>query len=526
MSSNNIGRYELSYEEKKFKLEPELLGIAEALKYKLCHEIDMLKKFGKCDESNLDDIVVKLPRKDFNIKNNKLILDCPSLTAQEFERVLKPFLDNDLLCYNENEYFISCSIFAPIQDALYHSGLAKTDIDYCLIVGGSSLIPQVKEAISKYFSLSKLLHYPDAYSNQVAVARGAAYQALCLMLFNKGLYDPVTHDSIGIRTQKGFMELIPKGVSLPYPPNGYGINNELTIPETVHSGKTDIRIEIVSGSDSNTLLKKKWSIQGPVKKGESLCLEYKYDENQVLHLLIGLANNLENSQVFEETIEKPLTYVVNPNSIRQKILEIEEEIRCGIYTGQKLYEKIKEVARLYAEIGQYERAIDLLKKILSNSHQPDVNILNLLGIYCGNIGDYERQEKFYRKAAEVSSWKGPLFNLALSFWNRGKIDQAIEIIDEVIRDEKEAPYLVLKAKLLFEQKKVDKGRALLEEAFTLFEDIELLDDWSLYWYIDAARMLKDEEKINAAKNEQRRRMCSKDDDGGLLPDLTLRLKGR
>ncbi|PJA48426.1 MAG: hypothetical protein CO171_07435, partial [Syntrophobacterales bacterium CG_4_9_14_3_um_filter_49_8] len=78
-----------------------------------------------------------------------------------------------------------------------------------------------------------------------------------------------------------------------------------------------------------------------------------------------------------------------------------------------------QLARWYAELNQKERALDWLRSALKSLGKPDVEILNLQGIYYGELGDHERAEKLYREADRATtSWNGPLFNLALSFFRR------------------------------------------------------------------------------------------------------------
>jgi len=74
----------------------------------------------------------KLPEGTLHLTN-------PSLSLQQFEELLSSFLDTDLLFVKENEYRQSLSVFAPIRDALSKSNLNESDIDLCLLAGGSSL---------------------------------------------------------------------------------------------------------------------------------------------------------------------------------------------------------------------------------------------------------------------------------------------------------------------------------------------------------------------------------------------------
>ena len=193
------------------------------------------------------------------------------MSAAQFEELLKPFLDCDLLYARETEYRLTCSVFAPLQDALDRSGLGPKDVDYCRRVGGSSLIPQVQDAVRSYFTKTRLLTYEDRDSFQVAVARGAAYHALALELFGRGLVKPVANDAIEIRSAAGLVPLIPKGAELPYPPDGsYRTNRDLAVPQTTLTGSCDLRVELVAGEEERLLFSGMWKIPGLINQGAPL----------------------------------------------------------------------------------------------------------------------------------------------------------------------------------------------------------------------------------------------------------------
>ena len=61
----------------------------------------------------------------------------------------------------------------PVQTVLKDSGLAKSDVDEVVLVGGSTRIPKVQELLSSFFDGKELNHKinPDE-----AVAFGAAVQ--------------------------------------------------------------------------------------------------------------------------------------------------------------------------------------------------------------------------------------------------------------------------------------------------------------------------------------------------------------
>jgi molecular chaperone DnaK (HSP70) len=217
LEQNKLGPHDLTYEDKKHFVEPACLAIAEALKIGLCAEICRLDSFGQYTDADKTTIVKRQPGLHVcPVGHRTLQLQSPGLSAAQFESLLEPFLEKDLLYARETEYRLVCSIFAPIQDALDRCRLEPQDLDFVLLAGGSSLIPQVARAVARHFPASRCLSYPDRDSLQLAVARGAAWHSLALALFGRSFFQIVTPDRIAIRTSSGAFELIPKGLRFPF----------------------------------------------------------------------------------------------------------------------------------------------------------------------------------------------------------------------------------------------------------------------------------------------------------------------
>ncbi|MHB1042632.1 MAG: Hsp70 family protein [Eubacteriales bacterium] len=523
LEQNGLAEFDLDYKEKKDYIEPSFLGLAEALKISLCKQIARLKSFKKYEGSDKSQVIVRQPGiHSCKSKDGKTInLKSPDMSAEQFELLLKPFLEEDLLYPRETEYRWTCSIFAPLQDALDRSGLVAEQIDYCLMVGGSSLIPQVVDAVAECFPRAEMLTYPDWDSVQTAVARGSAYHALALAVFGKGLVQPVCNDSIYIRTSSGLQEIIPKGVVLPYPEDGsYVKYYGLTVPDTAVVKPLNLRVEIVVDNGERVLFKRFWSIHDMVNKGDPLCLEYRYDENQILDLKMYL---VEGGQVecFRGMIENPLTNVVNPQSSRVKIDELEEDLFSKKIPIPRVPDKLVELAGLYGEIGQREKARHYLKTALRGKKRPEANILNKLAIYSGELGDWESEEKYYREAAVACSWCGAWFNLALAQKRRRLYTEAIESVDRALGANREAPYLILRAMLAESVDETEEREKFLAEAMKTFDTVSLSSDWELGWLLTAAKMAGDNKKVTEARAEQKKRARSnkidENEDSGLLP---------
>jgi tetratricopeptide (TPR) repeat protein len=387
------------------------------------------------------------------------------------------------------------------------------------MVGGSSLIPQVRDAVEKFFTGGRLLTYDDRDSYQTAVARGAAYHALARALFGKGIIQPVTNDRISIRTASGEISLIEKGAVLPFPAEGYARSNALALPQDLFTGSLPLRVEVVAGDELRLLLEEIWEVTGPVSLGDPLALEYRLDENQVLDLKLWLAGSPELGE-YARTMENPLTNVVNPHRTRLEIEETEEKLRTREIAARDIPDTLAELGQKYANLGQREKALDYLKRALAGKGEPDAGILNRMGMVAGELGDHEREEKFYREAAAVSSWSGPWFNLALMQERSGRIDEAIEAVERAISAGEEGPYVVLRAQLAEKRGEHHDREKFLRQAFAGFDAISSQSDWELGWFLTLARMSGDDEKVQQAKAEQSRRARGRQGEPvveGLLP---------
>ncbi len=519
MEQNGLSEFDLVYNDKKEYIEPALLGAAEALKISLCREVRRLKEFGKYDGRDKSTVkVINATTYECKQKNRVFRLFNPEMSAAQFEDLLKPFLDRDCLYARETEYRLILSVFAPLQDALDRSGLRPENIDYCLMVGGSSLIPQVTEAVDKFFINSKLLTYADDDQLITSVARGAAFHAFASAALGNSLVRPVLNESIAIRTSAGLLDLVPKDSSIPYPEGDTWGRSNFVVPRTSLVDDVPLRIEILAGEDERKLLEAIWQIPAPVNQGEPLLLEYRYDANQVLELKMHLIRDDEKVDHFSCMIENPLTNVVNPNRTQLLIDELEDELTGGKVERSQHPGKLAKIAQLLADLGQYEKAIDRLRIALLIAGEADADILNKMATYYGEMGDYDSEEKMYRKAAVDANWPGAWFNLSLVQKRRGRLSDALESVAKAIAKEKVAPYRVLRAMLLEKLGDSSETEEELNEALALFNPIPTLSDWELGWYATALRMAGDTEKLKEVEAEIQRRARSRVGDSDIAKD--------
>ena len=148
------------------------------------------------------------------------------LTKNQFESLISDFINRTIVC---------------CKNALKDADLTVKDIEEIIMVGGSTRVPAVKNAISKLFGKEvNLSMNPDE-----VVALGAALQADILAGNNKEfLLLDITPLSLGIETRGGLMDiLVPRNSKIPSKTSRQyttQVNGQSGIKVGVYQGERDL----------------------------------------------------------------------------------------------------------------------------------------------------------------------------------------------------------------------------------------------------------------------------------------------
>ncbi|MCQ2472471.1 MAG: molecular chaperone DnaK [Clostridia bacterium] len=310
--------------------------------------------------------------------------------------------------FNEITADLVEATMAPVRRAMSDSGLSTSEIDKVLMVGGSSRIPAVQEAIKKFIGKEPF----KGINPDECVAIGAALQAGVLGGEVKGLLLlDVTPLSLGIETMGGInTKIIDRNTTIPV--------KKSQIFSTAADNQPSVEIHVLQGErefakDNKTL--GVFHLDGilPARRGvPQIEVTFDIDANGIVHVSAkDLGTNKEQSisitsstNMSKEDIEKA---VQEAEQFAQEDKQRKEEVDTRNNADQLVYQCEKLMSEEGAKFDDADKAeinskVDALKEALKGD---DINLIKSRQDEL-QTKFYEISEKLYKAAQAAGADMG------------------------------------------------------------------------------------------------------------------------
>ena len=250
-----------------------------------------------------------------------------------------------------------------LDNFIIQSQINKNEISEIILIGGSTLIPKIREIITEKFSQSKINYHLDP---KEVVAMGASIKAAKLSnlpsVEDIKLYD-VTNLSIGIRVKGNrFKRIIPRSSPIPF--------DNIEIFKTTLENQDFAVIKIYEGESDNdcdikNLLLGKFFITGlPKRKEGDVKIEIKLEvkENSILEVTATEVMNPNNAKKLIIEKQNDLLKIVSELEKKEKEINFFEEEKYNAlkYSLMQLEDNLRFQRNKKNQKGEY------IKKIIQN----------------------------------------------------------------------------------------------------------------------------------------------------------------
>ncbi len=289
----------------------------------------------------------------------------------------------------------------PVKQALSDSGLSASEIDKVLLVGGSTRIPAVQEAVQKFLGKEPF----KGINPDECVAMGAALQAGVLGGEVKGLLLlDVTPLSLGVETMGGVMtRVIERNTTIP--------TKKSQIFSTAQDNQPSVEVHVLQGErdfarDNKTLGMFHLDGIAPARRGvPQIEVTFDIDANGIVnvsakdlgtgkeqHITITSNTNMSKEDV-EKAVKEAEQYAEEDKKKRESV-ELRNGADQAVYQCEKTMEELGDKLE-EADKTELQSKVDALKETLKGEDDEAIKAAQeeLMKKF------YEVSEKIYKAAA-------------------------------------------------------------------------------------------------------------------------------
>lgn len=511
LKANNLaGENDFLTTKQKEVIANQLLGVAENMKKRLCNE-DF--NFLLSEPDIMDEVVaaghgITIETPDLQIPTNDGVLKIDKLwlSYADFIDTMKVFFKKSLFT-NFSAYTVKGqqkkynSIQSAIDTALQKAHVNKNEVDYVIMIGGSSKNPFVQQKIKKYFNEATVMVPREL---QALVSQGAALHSILNNGFGIEAVRPIVGESIIVVTQNGNAPVIPAGTEVPF---------ETSLDDAFSTGNktyNEIEIPVCVGSDKKMLYNLHLTRQNgeifPVNTPVSLYFEM--DADKILRVKAKAIG-----EEWEAKCENPLDNAAMTDG-EAKVMKAQRAayISAENNNHRPTSSALDALCRAYEDNNQEFLAGETLEERIQ--YYPDASLYNRIGVLFHNSGVYNRAIAYFRKAVKGDpNNTTALNNLGHDLYLIGEIKEAREYVEKAVNLRGDyAIALVVLARIEAIDKNEDKSKEYLQRAFNIFTrrwKSNDLDDCEKGWFKSVANELNEKETCNQLTQELRNSTQSK-----------------
>ena len=464
----------------KNRIVARLLKPAELIKIKICNNVALKTTSEGLPPLSFSDEVVSIQQTiNFETRIGRLVLENPGISYSQFNEAMKTFLSREskhLSMRGEDEYN---SVFTNIQSALSKASMRPKDIDYVLLIGGSSYNPYLQFGLRCYFSDSDLLIPSNL---QTHVSQGAAMHSLLFNAMNINVINPITSEKILVVLRDGETKvLVPQSSVIPFDAH---ISAGLVVP---NQGQKTVEVPICVGSKKQILSVLKITCPRPegYHKNESVSIDITITPDKLLKAGVWIDGERYDIVPVNPFANRELTEAESAVIRAQRAVNDD----ASRNNGQASKKSMKDLADAYGRAKDYYKQAETYEEI--NEHYPGTISNNEIHVAYHNSGHEDKSFKFIEEAYKEDPQNATIcFNYGLMFHYKDK-EKYLGLLKRAYElDPTDITHMAAYGMELCEQGKESEGIPLVNKAISKWK-VKLQNNsfrsWEYGWFRSAAR---------------------------------------